>query len=440
MKKTTLNIVLAVHCFFFSATAQDKSTASGLRIGDQVPDVIINNIINYKDANGQPATTAKISDFKGKLLILDFWATWCSPCVAMIPKMDSLQTEFSGKLQFLSVTYQSEKESISFLKKLEKQKSHHYNLPNAVADEKLSKLFPHTYLPHYVWIDASGKVKAITGFQEVSYNNIKKAIEKQYTRLAEKTEAPQVAFDKSTPLLIDGNGGDKSKLLYHSILCPYIDGLELAGDFSADSLHGRKISIRNANLAWLYQVAYSENGHVFNEMNTVFAVADSSRLTSSKVGKAYRDWLQAGNGFCYELIIPPAIMKQGNKIMQQDLLRYFSRYSAQIEQREEYCLVLKRTSSTDKLKSSGGKPHIDLDRFGYQLHNTTIGNLLYRLNFTQRTPLYLIDETGYNGKVDLTIQASLPDVSAVNKELERYDLTFEKSKRKREVLVIRDTQ
>ena len=43
-----------------------------LKIGDTVPDITITSVYNY------PASTIHLSDLKGKLVILDFWATWCS--------------------------------------------------------------------------------------------------------------------------------------------------------------------------------------------------------------------------------------------------------------------------------------------------------------------------------------------------------------------------
>ena len=92
MKKTTILIALSLLCLNFWANAQAVDvTIQGLQIGQVVPNVTLTNLQNYKDASGKAATTAKLSDFKGKLLILDFWATWCAPCVAAIPKLENLQ-------------------------------------------------------------------------------------------------------------------------------------------------------------------------------------------------------------------------------------------------------------------------------------------------------------------------------------------------------------
>ncbi len=46
------------------------------------------------DAQGQPQSFAQ---WKGKLLVLNFWATWCAPCVAEMPDLDKAQQEYAGR-------------------------------------------------------------------------------------------------------------------------------------------------------------------------------------------------------------------------------------------------------------------------------------------------------------------------------------------------------
>ena len=45
--------------------------------------------IVFKDSSGEDVN---LDDFKGKLLILNFWATWCAPCREEMPSLDSLQS------------------------------------------------------------------------------------------------------------------------------------------------------------------------------------------------------------------------------------------------------------------------------------------------------------------------------------------------------------
>jgi thiol-disulfide isomerase/thioredoxin len=87
MKKITIYIVLAMLCLNFAVMAQNSKPPTNLKIGDKVPEITISNILNYKDSTGKPSTSAKISEFKGKLLILDFWATWCTPCIKYLPEL-----------------------------------------------------------------------------------------------------------------------------------------------------------------------------------------------------------------------------------------------------------------------------------------------------------------------------------------------------------------
>lgn len=44
---------------------------------------------------------------QGKVVVIDFWATWCAPCIASFPKMSALRAQFAGKpVVFYSITYE----------------------------------------------------------------------------------------------------------------------------------------------------------------------------------------------------------------------------------------------------------------------------------------------------------------------------------------------
>ena len=51
----------------------------------------------FTDAEGKPL---KLADYKGKTVLLNFWATWCAPCVKEMPSLDKLQAEM-GKDKFV---------------------------------------------------------------------------------------------------------------------------------------------------------------------------------------------------------------------------------------------------------------------------------------------------------------------------------------------------
>src|SRR5215210_4959171 len=56
-----------------------------------------------KDLGGR---VIKLSDYKGKVVLLNFWATWCAPCRAEMPALIKLQKEYQSRgLQVLGITY-----------------------------------------------------------------------------------------------------------------------------------------------------------------------------------------------------------------------------------------------------------------------------------------------------------------------------------------------
>lgn len=64
---------------------------------------------NYPDIHG---TEVSLSSFKGKLVYVDVWATWCGPCKAEIPALQTLETEFHDKnIAFVSVSVDTDKEA-----------------------------------------------------------------------------------------------------------------------------------------------------------------------------------------------------------------------------------------------------------------------------------------------------------------------------------------
>jgi thiol-disulfide isomerase/thioredoxin len=63
---------------------------------------------NFQDKMGQPVN---LDSFKGKVVVLNFWATWCPPCIAEMPALDKLQSELGGK-DFTVVAISTDRQGI----------------------------------------------------------------------------------------------------------------------------------------------------------------------------------------------------------------------------------------------------------------------------------------------------------------------------------------
>jgi thiol-disulfide isomerase/thioredoxin len=100
-----------------------------------------------------------LKDFKGKVVYVDVWATWCGPCVEEIPYAKNLQEAFQeDKVIFLNVSLDSDRES--WKKKLIKEKDWlgtHIILDQRERDN-LSSNYKVTGIPKYLLIDQTGKI------------------------------------------------------------------------------------------------------------------------------------------------------------------------------------------------------------------------------------------------------------------------------------------
>lgn len=430
--------LLALLCFFFKLPAQNNpSNTSGLAIGDQVPDVAIVNLLNH------PTGKANISDYRGKWLILDFWATWCSPCISMFPKSDSLQKTFQDKVSILPITYEDESKVTRLFNKVKILKG--LKPPMVVNDSILHALFPHRELPHYVWINPKGIVVATTDHRQVTAANIEAQLAKKESVLENKIYV-RSPFNKNE-LLLAGNTEIVKPVRYQSVLLPYIEGLSIGYTiFPTDPKIGKRILATNSRLLSLFQLAHSGQDIYFTNNRTIIEVEDRSAFVAGVSGKAYSNWLQDGNAWCYELIVPANQEERAMQIMREDMQRFFPQYIAAIEERKRPCLALVRTNNKDSkikakpLETRGGEYEADLSLLGGEIRNGLLVDLVARLNayFLQNLSTPIIDETGYTGRIDLALDANMSNVASIREALQEYGLDLVEVDRKIKVLVISD--
>lgn len=422
-----LNVLLfSIIMSFFVSAASGQIPSNGIAIGEALP------------LAAQRCVSTQLPTSKGKIIVLDFWATWCSPCIAMIPKMRQLEHTFQGEVFFLPVTTQSKKEVDVFRRRYNQRHKTNYVPAEMVADTLFSRLFPHQTLPHYVWIDGRGIVRAFTEPKEITETNIRRLLQENQVSLAAKKEEPPLPINMQAPFLVAGNGGEGKNLIYHSLLTAYTPGLLPGGITARDSLGMRHFS-KNRTLSRLFKIAYSEKGQIFDQLNTRLEVKDVSKLTSKLSGQDYLDYLQTGNGYCYELIVPKNLKKDFYRLMQQDLDRLFPAYKASVEARPTQCLVLRRTTNEEKLPlAKSKKSKVEHDHFGYRLENASFSQLFYQLNASGRSPLFLVDDTGFSRKTDVEIPAPVSDLKTFNAIVSAYGLELVPEERLLPTLVIQD--
>ncbi len=100
-----------------SQNTQKSSTVDSYIVKEVDNDVKKNEMVDFKwDENGKEM---KLSDYKGKVILLNFWATWCPPCRKELPDLSAISTELKNKdFKMIGVSVDDNQEVLNdFLKK-----------------------------------------------------------------------------------------------------------------------------------------------------------------------------------------------------------------------------------------------------------------------------------------------------------------------------------
>lgn len=97
----------------------------------------------------------KLSNYKGRVIYIDLWATWCGPCINESPYFESLAAEYSDKeIVFLPISTDSDKELwLNYLSKNEKVITQYFT-----SDPKLIKEWNVRFIPRFILIDKDFKI------------------------------------------------------------------------------------------------------------------------------------------------------------------------------------------------------------------------------------------------------------------------------------------
>lgn len=451
-KKATWLLMAMLLPYFSFAQAQIKS----LEVGDVLPKHVFENISNSNEKS------MTIPNGKAKLVVLDFWATWCGACIASFPKLEKIQTSFGSDVQVVLATYEDKNLIDNFFKIRREVMKEVPILPSLCGDTILKSYFPHTTIPHTIVLNSVGKVLAITHASQLSVNVITKLLKGQESELLSKNDRLRSTLNKEKPFFLEQlttplyvHEGVINGYRYRSIITPYTnENLSWGTAWRV----GRTFCV-NEDIQSLYGVAYESDyndGDVvqsgsFNRNKIETDVKDSGLLIW-KFDKTRMDEAKQ-KLFCYDVVFPDVfnslqvnvsakdkhLFRQlASDAMKKDLDKYFG-YSSKIVRKPWDVLTL-TCADTSLLMATCTveKTQILPGLLGVAVKNEPFKRFKGRMLDHIIQNIYVMDLCNYNGKVNFEFKANLTDRQSLVEGLKSVGLILEPETKKTNVLVISD--
>ena len=165
-------LILLFPCFSFSQT--------GYKTGDIVGDLKIAKLLNYS------STSSSLNKIHSNITIIDFFGTWCAPCLRALPELEAYKKRFKNDISILLVSIEAEGKLIKFISTKQP-----FAFPMLVDEDKLfTDAFKPPSYPYTVVLDKDLKVLSITNAADLSESMLEKFIEDRKKIMESKTITP----------------------------------------------------------------------------------------------------------------------------------------------------------------------------------------------------------------------------------------------------------
>jgi len=130
-------------------TAADTAIIyNDLQVGDKAPD------FDFELLNDE---TVKLSDYQGKVILLNFWATWCGPCVSEMPDIQKISDTYPDEVVVLAINCSESRDTVnSFI-----EKNGYTFYVGLDENQEIAKKYPTDGIPYSVIIDGDGIITSI---------------------------------------------------------------------------------------------------------------------------------------------------------------------------------------------------------------------------------------------------------------------------------------
>lgn len=178
LQELNMKHLLLLSFFFFSLSANAQTATKPnfgkffTEVGDQVP------AFSFETLDGEKMD---IEDFKGKVVLLNFWATWCGPCIREFPELNKFaESQNDEEFVVLAMAREQNKETV---KQFADENGYNFIFVSDL-DKTVYSNFAEKSIPRNVVLDSNGKIiYQLLGYYPEKIKEMEKLIEKEVALL-----------------------------------------------------------------------------------------------------------------------------------------------------------------------------------------------------------------------------------------------------------------
>lgn len=390
--------------FFLLLLITSIGFGQALQIGSTVPSVNVVHVLNGKKE------TIPLESLKGKVVILDFWATWCSPCIAALSQFEIFQKQFKDQLAVLAVSDENADRLRLFL----------HNRPSTLlissdTGRSLQGLFPHRTIPHTVLIGPDGRVNAITDAGHITASVIQLVLKGHAVNLPLKKDNTAFSFESYFK-------ADTTVERAFTMLPP-VEGVgTMSKVYPQGFFAGRRMTIVNMPMEGLYRLAYQKTySLVVNEYDTVKHSYENLKK------------------YCVDCWVSIDQKEKLSDFFRDQLKEQFADVEAVLEKRKRKVLVIKADSSAIRKLKLSDQVNDQFNAGGSHFEGNGVG--LHALaEYIEDFGLFngkVIDETGIPGRYSIYFEWQPEKKESLKTAFANLGLYWQTEERDVEVLVLK---
>lgn len=212
--------------------------------GPPAPNLRFTTVLN----GAQPSLT--LAQLRSKVVLLEFWGTFCGPCLTAMPHLQALQRQFAGRLQVVAISADSPARLARYLQA--RPSNLLFAAVAAATQDSLQRFFSYQTIPHAVLLDAAGRVLASTEPSCITAEIIRQVLKGQRIALPLKQD---MVGQNPIATCFPATAATAPRFLMQ----PALRGVgSMVRTYPQDSsaFHNRRLTALNMSLEALYRAAY----------------------------------------------------------------------------------------------------------------------------------------------------------------------------------------